>query len=105
MAKGLGTLVVVLAVLTAGPCLAQSDPFGDHRRADGTLDWSTLLEQNHQTPARLKNFSLESFVRELGRVVVAGDRQRVSEFFDGVVATDFYKNYGVFVLAATATYN
>lgn len=79
------------------------DPFKDVRRADGTLRWSELVgNTDAEVGPRLRNFSLETFLRELTQVLKAGDRARTQEFFRGVIATDFYTTYGVFAVSATA---
>ena len=78
------------------------DPFARARRPDGTLDWRSLTEAVPAGEKRLKSFSLEYFIKELAGVMATGDRERVQEFFTGVTATDFYKNYGLFLVGGTA---
>ena len=91
------------APLPAPALRPELDPFKDVRRADGTLRWTELLDHNTQEAGpRLRNFSLETFLRELTHVLKAGDRARTREFFQGVIATDFYTTYGVFAVSATA---
>ncbi|MCA8926209.1 MAG: hypothetical protein KDD82_30660 [Planctomycetes bacterium] len=104
---------LLCALPLAGVCVAQEappppavapelDPFKDVRRSDGTLRWGELLQRGGEPGPRLANFSLETFLRELTQVVKAGDRARTREFFDGVIATDFYTTYGVFAITSTA---
>jgi len=89
----------------AGPpaVVPEVDPFKDVRRPDGTLRWNELLETTEaEVGPRLRNFSLETFLRELTQVLKVGDRARTREFFQGVIATDFYTTYGVFAISSTA---
>ncbi|MEZ6189646.1 MAG: hypothetical protein R3F62_32170, partial [Planctomycetota bacterium] len=103
-------LLLVLSLLgAAGAVQAQGtapavelDPFADVRRSDGTLRWGELMAREGEPGPRLRNFSLESFARELAHVIQSGDRARTEEFFDGVIATDFYRTYGVFAVSSTA---
>lgn len=73
------------------------------RRADGTLDWKRLSrDKGLAEVGGLAHFALALFLKELAVVAKTGDRGRIEEFFDGLLTTDFYKEYGLFVLGARA---
>jgi uncharacterized protein YdiU (UPF0061 family) len=73
------------------------------RRADGTLDWKRLgRDKGLAEVGGLAHFALALFLKELAVVAKTGDRGRIEEFFDGLLTTDFYKEYGLFVLGARA---
>lgn len=73
------------------------------RRADGTLDWKRLSrDKGLAEVGGLAHFALALFLKELAVVARTGDRGRIEEFFDGLLTTDFYKEYGLFVLGARA---
>ena len=77
------------------------DPLRQYRRADGTLDWKRLSANRALTEVGgLAHFGLALFLQEFARVMVTGDRARIEEFFDGLLTTDFYKHYGLFVAGA-----
>jgi hypothetical protein len=79
------------------------DPFQPFRHSDGTIDWERVNDPSIPVDQRrLKSFSLEYFVQELAIVAATGDKTRLREFFSGVTATDFYKNYGLFLVGGTA---
>ena len=81
----------------------EADPLQRFRRADGTVDWRraagdrTLREANG-----LVHFGMALFLKELATVAATGDRLRIEEFFDGLLTTDFYTHYGLFVVGARA---
>jgi hypothetical protein len=77
------------------------------RRADGTLDWKELRARG---PKRvlgevggLAHFGMALFLKEVAVVARTGDSLRMKEFFDGLLTTDFYKHYGLFVAGARVT--
>ena len=71
------------------------------RRADGTLDWKRLGRAKALPEvAGLAHFGLALFLKEIAVVAATGDRLRIEEFFDGLMTTDFYKQYGLFVAGA-----
>jgi hypothetical protein len=79
------------------------DRFARFRRADGTLDWKAagragVIKEGLGTA----HFALALFLKELAVVVKTGDRVRIDEFFEGLLTTDFYKHYGMFVIGARA---
>ena len=50
--------------------------------------------------AGLAHFGLALFLKGGAVVAAPGDRSRIVEFFDGLMTTDFYKHYGLFVAGA-----
>ena len=71
------------------------------RRADGTLKWGELTKSRALSEgAGLGHFALALFLKEVAVVTATGDRARMEEFFDGLMTTDFYKHYGLFVAGA-----
>ncbi|HBP16687.1 MAG TPA: hypothetical protein DEA08_02695 [Planctomycetes bacterium] len=77
---------------------ARLEPF---RRADGTLDMKRLVRSKVLPEVGgLAHFGLALFLKELAVVTATGDRTRIEEFFDGLMTTDFYKHYGLFVAGA-----
>lgn len=76
---------------------------GRYRRADGTLDWAAVgRERALPEVAGLAHFGLALFLKELAVVAATGERERFEEFFDGLLTTDFYVHYGLFVAGARA---
>ncbi|MBL4848066.1 MAG: hypothetical protein JKY65_21325 [Planctomycetes bacterium] len=72
-----------------------------YRRSDGTLDWKRLTrERALHEGAGAAHFALALFLKELAVVTATGDRARIEEFFEGLLTTDFYKQYGLFVAGA-----
>ena len=72
-----------------------------YRRADGTLRWKALASDGLlREGGALAHFTLALFLKELAVVMKTGDRSRIEEFFDGLMTTDFYKEYGLFVVGA-----
>ena len=71
------------------------------RPADGTLEWRRMARDGlmHEGGA-LAQFGLALFLKELAVVARTGDRLRIEEFFDGLLSTDFYVHYGLFVAGA-----
>jgi hypothetical protein len=81
----------------------QPDPMSRFRRADGTLKWKDLTKHHaKQETAGLMKFGLALFLNELAVVAQTGDKARIGEFFDGLLTTDFYQHYGLFVVGARA---
>ncbi len=81
----------------------EADPLAAYRRADGTLDWKRVTGARAlKEVGGLANFGMALFLKELAVVAKSGDRARIEEFFDGLATTDFYKQYGLFVLGARA---
>ena len=74
------------------------------RRADGTLDWSRVKRAGPKRvfgeAGGLAHFGLALFLKEVAVVARTGDPVRIEEFFDGLLTTDFYKHYGLFVAGA-----
>jgi len=87
--------------LEAKPGLARVLDLARYRRGDGTLDWKRLTKDRalHEG-AGLANFALALFLKELAIVTATGDRARIEEFFEGLLTTDFFKEYGLFVAGA-----
>jgi hypothetical protein len=72
-----------------------------YRRADGTLDWKRLTRERALREAGgVAHFALALFLKEVAVVASTGDRARIEEFFEGLLTTDFYKHYGLFVAGA-----
>jgi hypothetical protein len=88
---------------TPGLARASVDRLARYRRADGTLDWKRLGgERALREVGGLAHFGLALFLKELALVAQTGDRVRIEEFFDGLLTTDFYQHYGLFVVGARA---
>ncbi|RMG10641.1 MAG: hypothetical protein D6731_17100 [Planctomycetota bacterium] len=80
---------------------SSQDPFARYRRPDGTLRWKELTRDGAaREGAGLAHFALALFLKELAAVAATGDRARIEEFFDGLLSTDFYRHYGLFVAGA-----
>ncbi len=87
----------------AAAARGEPDRLASYRRADGTLEWRRLTRDGAlREGAGLAHFGLALFLKELAVVAQTGDRARIEEFFDGLLTTDFYKQYGLFVLGARA---
>ncbi|MGE0709796.1 MAG: hypothetical protein AB7N76_21755 [Planctomycetota bacterium] len=81
----------------------EADPLQRFRRGDGTLDWQRLTRERALAEAGgAAHFALALFLKELAVVVKTGDRQRIEEFFDGLLTTDFFATYGLFAVGARA---
>ena len=79
------------------------DRLAKYRRADGTLDWKRMGREGAiRESVGTAHFALALFLKELAVVVQTGDRVRIEEFFDGLMTTDFYTHYGMFVIGARA---
>ena len=77
---------------------AQLEPY---RRADGTLEWAKLTKARALPEVKgLAHFGLALFLKEVAVVTATGDRTRIEEFFEGLLTTDFYREYGLFVAGA-----
>jgi len=77
------------------------DALAKYRRADGTLKWKELTKDRAlREGVGLAHFGLALFLKEVAVVTATGDRARIEEFFDGLMTTDFYKHYGMFVVGA-----
>ncbi len=97
-----GTATSRIAALEAA-ARGEADPLARYRRADGTLEWQRLgRDRALREVGGLAHFGLALFLKELAVVARTGDRARIEEFFDGLLTTDFYKHYGLFVLGARA---
>ena len=79
----------------------QVDRLAQYRRADGTLRWKQVIANRalHEGVG-LAHFGLALFLKELAVVGATGDKLRIEEFFDGLMTTDFYTHYGLFVMGA-----
>jgi hypothetical protein len=65
------------------------------------VDWKKLTGARARSEvAGLGQFGMALFLKELAVVAGTGDRARIEEFFDGLMTTDFYKQYGLFVVGA-----
>ncbi len=87
----------------AEPAAPEVDPalLDPYRRADGTLDWGRLTRARVLPEVGgLAHFGLALFLKEVAVVAATGDRVRIEEFFDGLLTTDFYAQYGLFVAGA-----
>jgi polyphosphate kinase len=78
----------------------RTDRLRAFRRSDGTLDWKRLRKGGVREGVGLAHFGLALFLKELAVVARTGDRDRIEEFFEGLLTTDFYKHYGLFVAGA-----
>ncbi len=79
----------------------ERDALARYRRPDGTLRWREVVrERALQEAGGLAHFGLALFLKEVAVVAATGDRARIEEFFDGLMTTDFYKHYGLFVAGA-----
>ena len=77
------------------------DKLAKYRRADGTVKWSEFSRDTAGREALgLAHFGMALFLKELAVVTATGDRARIEEFFDGLMTTDFYKEYGLFIAGA-----
>ncbi|MGE0711448.1 MAG: hypothetical protein AB7N76_15790 [Planctomycetota bacterium] len=73
------------------------DPYTGARRRDGTLDWKGVAKQ---VGGGVAHFTLALFLKELAVVARTGDSLCIQEFFDGLLTTDFFVEYGLFSLGA-----
>ncbi|MGE0710336.1 MAG: succinylglutamate desuccinylase/aspartoacylase family protein [Planctomycetota bacterium] len=83
--------------------VAEVDPkkLSPYRRPDGTLDWKRLsADRVLPEVGGLAHFGLALFLKEVAVVAATGDRARIEEFFDSLLTTDFYRQYGLFVAGA-----
>ncbi|MGE0710454.1 MAG: hypothetical protein AB7N76_09940 [Planctomycetota bacterium] len=79
----------------------EADPLAKYRRPDGTLKWKELTaDRALREVGGVGHFALALFLKEVATVASTGDRARIEEFFDGLMTTDFYKQYGLFVAGA-----
>jgi hypothetical protein len=75
--------------------------FAEFRRADGTLDIARLTGSGAlRQVGGVAHFGLALFLKEIAVVIATGDRARINEFFDGLMTTDFYTQYGLFIAGA-----
>ncbi|MEZ6183616.1 MAG: hypothetical protein R3F62_01245 [Planctomycetota bacterium] len=91
----------VNALEAAAEGAAEADPYARYRRGDGTVRWSRVAAA--RTAGEIKggaHFALALFFKEVAVLVASGDQQRMEEFFDYLLSTDFYKHYGLFVAGA-----
>ncbi|MBL4850593.1 MAG: succinylglutamate desuccinylase/aspartoacylase family protein [Planctomycetes bacterium] len=89
------------AVKKAEPATAKASSLDPYRRADGTLDWGKLGKARALPEiGGLAHFGLALFLKEVAVVTATGDRDRIEEFFEGLLTTDFYRSYGLFVAGA-----
>jgi len=80
---------------------AATDRLARYRRGDGTLKWKELTRDRAlREVGGLAHFGMALFLKEVAVVTATGDRARIEEFFDGLMTTDFYKHYGLFVAGA-----
>jgi len=76
---------------------AEQDPFVYARRRNGSIDWKAATRN---IGGGMAHFTLALFLKELAVAIQSGDRQVLEEFFDGLMTTDFYLNYGLFSAGA-----
>jgi hypothetical protein len=80
---------------------AATDRLARYRRGDGTLKWKELTRDRAlREVGGLAHFGMALFLKEVAVVTATGDKARIEEFFDGLMTTDFYKHYGMFVAGA-----
>ncbi|MBL4848380.1 MAG: hypothetical protein JKY65_22905 [Planctomycetes bacterium] len=80
-----------------------ADMLEPYRRNDGTVDWKRITREKGARELRgLGHFTLALFLKELAVVAQTGDRLRIEEFFDALMTSDFYAEYGLFALGARA---
>ncbi|MEZ6184916.1 MAG: hypothetical protein R3F62_07890 [Planctomycetota bacterium] len=78
-----------------------ADLLAPWRRSNGRVDWKRFSRERVKVEAAgLAHFGLGLFLKELAVAVKSGDRLYVEEFFDALLTTDFYAEYGLFVLGA-----
>jgi glutamate dehydrogenase/leucine dehydrogenase len=87
----------------AGPSERLAERLKAFRRADGTLNWKGMRRSGLAEAGNLAQFGLALFLKELAVVAATGDKARIEEFFAGLMTTDFYKHYGLFVAGARVT--
>lgn len=73
------------------------DPYITARRGNGTINWSRVTRS---VGGGLAHFTLALFLKELAVVIETGDRAAITHFFNGLLTTDFYLNYGLFSAGA-----
>jgi hypothetical protein len=79
----------------------KADRLARYRRADGTLDWGKLGKARAlEVGGGVAHFGLALFLKELAVVAQTGDEARLEEFFEGLLTTDFYVEYGLFAVGA-----
>ncbi|MGE0711449.1 MAG: hypothetical protein AB7N76_15795 [Planctomycetota bacterium] len=78
------------------------DPYLDARQPDGRIDWTKAKAMARQHAEGAASFLLGLFLKDLARVVQTGDREVIGHFFDGLATTEFWKEYGLFVVGAEA---
>jgi len=80
-----------------------ADRLAAWRKSNGRVDWKRFASEKATVEAKgLAHFGLALFLKELAVAVKSGDRLYVEEFFDALLTTDFYAEYGLFVLGARA---
>lgn len=91
------------ARLLEGSTGGARDPLASVRRSDGTIEWKKLLrDQSFRGANGITHFAFAMFLKELAIVLRTGDRERLEEFVDGLMSTDFFINYGLFSAGASA---
>ncbi len=79
----------------------EADRYAKYRRPDGTLKWKNMGRDGViREGMGTAHFALALFLKEVATVAATGDRARIEEFFDGLMTTDFYVQYGLFVAGA-----
>ncbi|RMG10587.1 MAG: hypothetical protein D6731_17195 [Planctomycetota bacterium] len=78
------------------------DPYLDVRRPDGRIDWERARRAAKNHAAGAASFLLGLFLKDLARVIESGDRAVIEAFFDGLATTEFWSEYGLFVIGAEA---
>jgi hypothetical protein len=74
---------------------------GFPRLSNGAINWKKFsADQAKKQGAGLAHFTLAMFLKELAVVMKTGDRLRIEEFFEGLVSTDFFIDYGLFAAGA-----
>lgn len=78
------------------------DPYKDVRNANGRPNWQKVNQFTKTHTQGAASFLLGLFLKDLAKVIKTGDRQIISEFFDGLATTEFWSHYGLFVVGAEA---
>jgi len=77
------------------------DPLIQFRNKDGTLNWKQFSKnEGARAVGGVAHFAFALFLKELVVVMRTGDKNRLNEFLDGLMSTDFYVNYGLFAIGA-----
>lgn len=81
----------------------KADPLYNCRKSNGRLDWKKVNSQLKNQALGLAHFALTLFLKELAVAVQTQDRFVIEEFFNGLLTTDFFVNYGLYTAGAMGT--